>query len=313
MCPIHGGKDQTHITIQPGHALLMTYKRKDHRISSCINHLEKVPGGPSRQIHCVLRSTRISLFVPPTRAHTAPLVTTPMAAPRRAARMHPRVRGHHHTIAHSAAAHATDVQKVCVCRQTLSSRLASRHGGGEGMRHSALARPPPQWSSCTEPPSHAPLSAVGSPPHAHGDCTWRLHMSASTSTRTSTWCVHITCTWPTWAAPCGRDGKGRPDEVTAHALRQPPRTAHKLVRISSSSPRGIHLRAEPQARERGSGSAIRPLPRGAQARHVYVGARSSAGASVRDDRHGNPMGLSPWATPLPTAPPAPTLTCVCPT
>jgi hypothetical protein len=36
MCPIHGGKDQTHITIQPGHALLMTYKRKDHRISSCM-------------------------------------------------------------------------------------------------------------------------------------------------------------------------------------------------------------------------------------------------------------------------------------
>ena len=38
MCPIHGGKDQTHITIQPGHALLMTYKRKDHRISSCIGY-----------------------------------------------------------------------------------------------------------------------------------------------------------------------------------------------------------------------------------------------------------------------------------
>ena len=35
MCPIHGEKDQTHITIQPGHALVMTYKRKDHRISSC--------------------------------------------------------------------------------------------------------------------------------------------------------------------------------------------------------------------------------------------------------------------------------------
>ena len=35
MCPIHGEKDQTHITIQPGQALLMTHKRKDRRIPSC--------------------------------------------------------------------------------------------------------------------------------------------------------------------------------------------------------------------------------------------------------------------------------------